>query len=363
MIKICSLDFINKEKFETDVLTEDGKVLVSGSDKITPDVLLKLYYKSIYIEKALEEKLASEVQEVEEIVPESELATVVTEEVVVEVESTEVQPEEVVVPSPDTILPVPTEIPSIPVVEKSESKDEKQIGPREALPEEVIIHEQVISEKGPKQVESSFTPHEEEEIDPAKGPRIVDVGEGAKPEERKIYQQMKQPQIEEPEAEIPEIKPEDMPLEFNEEEAKKIVENSIKIGKMLNFSQKELKELEKVAYYSNIGISKFKRKDIDKKSFRKMKAQASYQKIVEEGLISEDLAEIVKHSASAYSSDTFPLNSKIPYHHIVAITGYYEDALLKNDSKDDILLKMLQLGGNQFNIFVLHKFINLMREK
>lgn len=425
MIKICSLDFINKDKFETDVLAENGNVLASGGDFVTPELLLKLYYKTIYVKDEIKEKITETICEVEETIPEQEAIvaqavseseieaspeieevatkqeelteqivseaaveapteaeeTVVEQEAIVEqiiskpdaevlpeIEETVAKQEAVIIePSLSESVQIATSE-SVTVSEPlaKEIQETKQAGPRAASEQEIAANEHIdgtLVEKGPRQVESSFIPHETEQTDSTKGPRIVDLGEPAKEEERKIYQQMQQPKIEEEKPEVVEIKPEDMPLEFNEDEAKKIVENSVKIGKMLNFSQKELKELEQVAYYSNIGINKFKRKDVLKKSFRKMKALASYQKIIEEGLISEDLAEIVKYTANTYDSDAFPLNSKIPYHQIVAISGYYEDELLKGAAKEDVLLKMLQLGGNQFNVFVLHKFINLMREK
>lgn len=158
--------------------------------------------------------------------------------------------------------------------------------------------------------------------------------------------------------------PEDAPLEFNEKQIEILVKNSIKMGKLLNFNEKELKDLEQVAYYCNIGITKFKKADLAKKEFRKMKAFASYEHIINEGVASQKIAEMVKLCASNYESESFPLDPKIPppYHSIVAITSYYEDMLAQNKSKQETLLKMLQLGGNQFNIFILHKFIKMMRD-
>lgn len=50
MIKICSLEFLNKNSFDVDVLSADGSVLYSAGCEITPNLLLKLYYKDIYIE-------------------------------------------------------------------------------------------------------------------------------------------------------------------------------------------------------------------------------------------------------------------------------------------------------------------------
>ena len=55
MIRICSLDFLNKDFFETDVKTADGKVLLAAGEKITPEVILELYFKEIYVDKPLED--------------------------------------------------------------------------------------------------------------------------------------------------------------------------------------------------------------------------------------------------------------------------------------------------------------------
>ncbi len=367
MIKICSLDFLNKETFEDDVLTEDGKVLISGGEKITPDILLKLYYKSIYvkdaikdtpIDKIIEDTAVSEISE--DLTPEIAISEAV-EESIAEVQKTE-----------EKFSDIETEIADAEIVDKSQPENDSDIvekgdakGPHKIHTQPTPVEskeniDQETGEKGPRQVESAFIAYEEEK-DPSKGPRAAELSEPAIKEERKIYQ--KQETSNEPIKEpIPEIKPEDMPLEFNEVQAKNIVENSVKLGKMLGFSQKELKELEQVAYYCNIGITKFKKKDIERKSFRQMKALASYQKLIEEETVPAEIAEIIKYSANSYNPDTFPLNSKIPYHHIVCITSFYDDTLSQGESKDDILLKMLQMGGNQFNIFVLHKFINIMKE-
>lgn len=436
MIKICALDFLNKETFETNVLTEDGSVLAETGEKITPGLLLKLYFKTIYVERELEEspvKIISAIKDEEiaeakmkditepvvsqekqedieptefktevlseQLPEEQELETIeaVEEEVSAEnveklveieqqktvetevsIESTdsiekaedvEIQPENVVIGGEKEETLQSAEIST---VEESIEKVEEKAAEAEA--EAVSLEEsedkasvpsesKEIKEKGPQKVSSSTEVHEEKQTE-TKGPRILDSTEqpAKTPEEKKIYGQQKAPEPE-PEPEPEPINPDEVPLKFSEAQAKNIVESSLAMGKMLNYSAKELKELEQVAYYSNIGIGKLKQGDINKKSFRKMKAFASYQKLIDEGTVSTDIADIVKYTANEYESDAFPLASKIPYHHVVAITGYYEDMLLKGKSKNEILLKMLELGGNHFNVFVLHKFINYMKEK
>jgi hypothetical protein len=162
--------------------------------------------------------------------------------------------------------------------------------------------------------------------------------------------------------ETPKEEPVDKHLKFDEEQAKRLVDYSIKVGKELGFSKSELKELEQVAYNYNIGITQFTTDDLSQNGFRKIKVRASYEKLLKEDTLSEKVIESVKFCANNYESETFALNAKIPYHHVVAVTSYYEELLAQNNSKEKTLDKMMQMGGNKFNIFVLHKFIRIMRE-
>jgi hypothetical protein len=47
MSKICSLDFLNREEFDLDIISTGGKKLFSKGDKVTPEVLLSLYFKDV----------------------------------------------------------------------------------------------------------------------------------------------------------------------------------------------------------------------------------------------------------------------------------------------------------------------------
>lgn len=62
MIKINALDFLNKEQFGADLLSENGDVLFSAEDKITPNIILKLYFQDIFINEQI-----SEIEDTEEI--------------------------------------------------------------------------------------------------------------------------------------------------------------------------------------------------------------------------------------------------------------------------------------------------------
>ena len=47
MIKVCSLDFLNKSVFGVDVKNAEGTILQRFDDPVTPEALLKLYFKEI----------------------------------------------------------------------------------------------------------------------------------------------------------------------------------------------------------------------------------------------------------------------------------------------------------------------------
>jgi len=317
MIKICSLDFLNSKSFEADVKTVDGKILFNSGDKITPEIILKLYFKNIYIEKSLEET--------------EPISKHKTEIEIEDVEITRVG---------NTNISSAGQVATNNVIDGvlGEVKDEN-------AEEEVLV--------------ATAEEEEEEEKEEALNRTINETNSSAN-NKKNVTKHSSSTKIKEPE--VPKQNPDDIPLEFDEQEAKRIIKSSIAIGKMLNFSQKELKELEQVAYYYNIGITKFKKGDLKQKDFRKMKVFASYTQLVKEEIVPNEISEMVKYCANNYESEAFPLNSKIPYHHIVSITSYYEELLAQNNSKEETLLKMLQLGGNQFNTFILHKFIKMMRE-
>jgi len=359
MIKICSLDFINKKTFEADVMSADGTVLIKSGEPITPNLILRLYYLDIYVEQPLSDSDAEEIQaeviesSVESFAPGEESVSVLMDKSTGNVTSVGVDIEQVA----ETDFAKASA--SFAGAEAGAAVGAENRGPRSAdassaLGSGVAGEE----EKGPRFADSTSRNSVDIEEN-KKGPRFADANEL-----NMVGADMPSPAaaIVEPVVEaVPEIDPEDVQLEFDEDEAQRIVQNSVKLGKMLGYTAKDLKELEQVSYYINIGISKFKKRDTRKKSFRKMKILASYEKLINEGMVSNDVADVVKYCINPYDSETFMLNSKIPYHHIVSITSYYEDMLVQNGSKQSTLRKMLQLGGNNFNIFILHKFINMMR--
>lgn len=419
MIKICSLDFLNREVFETDVMTADGLVLVQSGEKITPDILLRLYFKEIYIAQPLADK--------EKIV--NKVAAAVLADVVEEAAASGITTEaedEFAYEGNNFVVP---EVDFAEELKKKKSKkgqkavqddsedeendegDEKgEKGPKQAelnLDDEKSpkaagnkfdLDEEETEEKGkrPKKAKSKFEDDDEDEgdgkgpkkasgalgSDDEKGPKAAGLNfdsdeekDGAvkgpiaadlskyedNPQESKALGKEKN-SSKQAEAEVEQIKPEELPLVFDEEQASRIKQYSSQLAKQLGFSKDEIKEIELVAYNCNIGITRFKKADEAKKSFRKMKVFASYEQLIEEETIPQHLAEMIKYIINPYDSDAFKLDSKIPYYHIVAITSFYEEMLAQGKDKSDTLLKMLQLGGHNFNIFVLHKFIKMMRE-
>lgn len=420
MIKICSLDFLNREVFETDVMTADGLVLVQSGEKITSDILLRLYFKEIYIAQPLSDK--------DKIV--NKVAAAVLADVVEEAATSEIaiEAEDEFAYEGNNFV-----VPEIDFAEELKKKKSKK-GPKAAQNDAEDDNDDENDEKGPKQAElnlddvqspkaagNKFDLDEEETEEKGKGPKKAKLkfeeddeddedeedGKGPKkasgvfglndekgpkaaglnfdsdeeegeavkgpiaadlskyeddPQEGKASAKSKKSTKSEEEAEVEQIKPEELPLVFDEAQANRIKQYSAQLAKQLGFSKDEIKEIELVAYNCNIGITRFKKADEAKKSFRKMKVFASYEKLMEEETMPQHLAEMIKYIINPYDSDAFKLDSKIPYYHIIAITSFYEEMLAQGKDKSDILLKMLQLGGHQFNIFVLHKFIKMMRE-
>ena len=402
MIKICSLDFLNREVFETDIMTVDGEVLFPSGEKITPEILLRLYFKEIYIAQPLadKERVVSMVSAavLAEATEQAPVANVFAVEADLEVENNlEVEnlseenikesqedleeetkkkskkgPKAALEDIEDEIDTKAKKGPKAPLEDiEDEVATTTKKGPKAAglnLDEDEVDGKSPRSAsakdddkdiKGPKQAGINLDSQEGEQGEVVKGPKAAGLSKFEVEEEASA--RVRSFAMGEG-VEIPAVEPENEYFEFDEAKAKRMVKYSLQLGKLAGYSKEELKELEVVAYNSDIGITRFKKTDINKKGFRKMKSIASYEKLKEDGIIPYYLAEMVKSCTSAYESDTLSLEAQTPYSHIVSIVSFYEDSLSKGKEKSEILLKMLQLGGHQFNIFVLHKFIKMMRE-
>lgn len=298
MIKICSLEFVNKETFEADIMTADGKVLFYATDVITPEKILKLYFKDIYIATPLTYKL-----------PKSNELT--KENLIKEVgliNSTED------VGNPE----------KIPVAPSFEIGDENETGEKAPITSnlETLDNDDETKVKTLAQIQIAST----EEIIEAKHDDSNDL------------------------------------IEFNEDEAKRVTNLALIIGKELQLTEDRLKELEQAAYYHNIGVTKFKKKDLSEKDFRQKQAIAGYEILKNEKKLPESIAETAKYCVENYKGFTLKLNNEIPCYDIVAIASYYDRLINHGFTKNDALAKMLRLGGNKFNIHILHKFNNIMKD-
>lgn len=283
MIKISSLDFLNREVFDIDIMAKDGSILYSAGDPITPEIILNLYFKEIYV-----------AQNYFELQEQEEAAAAAAAEI-----STH-KPE-------DATMQKAAALNFDSTSKKAATTLERTTGQAEEKKEEKI--EEKVAEKS------------EEEIDEA--------------------------------------------LQFDEEQAKRMAEYACALGKMISIPEKNLKELEQAAYYHKIGRKLFKHSDLAKPDFKKRQAEASYEIMLNELNFPEKIAGVAKSYMGRYNTIGFKLDKdflvNIPYSHIVSIVSYYEE-LLETQSKEEVLAKMLQSGGNRFNIFILHKFINMMRE-
>lgn len=331
MKRVCSLDYLYKETFETDITNADGKVLVSMGTSVTPEILLKLYFNDTY---AQEQKIEEEVVEIIEEIDELKSSVGAEGETVV---LKEFEPGAGGAARGDVATSaIVVDLAAIGHGDKADATEEDgKTAESEADAENADKDDSSDTEAG---VAGN-----------AKGSGSKAASKDDKDKAGKTI-------------ESPVEEPEDKQLKFDEEVAKRLVDYSVKLGKELGFSKAELKEIEEVAYNYNIGITQFTTDDLKKREFRKIKVRASYEYLLKANTVSEKVIESVKLCANNYESESFALNAKIPYHHIVAVTSYYEELLAQYSSKNKALAKMMELGGNKFNIFVLHKFIRIMRE-
>lgn len=241
MIKVCSLDFLNSEFFEKDIILSDGKILFSAGDKVSAEALLKLYFRNIYVQNPI------------------------TDNKSLEQDSTNVYNKPPVV-SHSNAEPVHY------AQSKYVTSDFENVAVIEKPVEKINISGHVVEELST-----------EDKID------------------------------------------------F----CNKILEYSAKIGKVLGFSNDEMIELKQLAHY--------------------------YAMETTGNDIPDEMKEFTKFCYKEYRTNEFSLDKQIPYAHIIFIINYYLKTLKLTQSKQKTILKMLQLGNNKFNPFVLHKFFNMMK--
>src|SRR5574344_1518624 len=256
MKKISALDFLNKEKFNTDVYLENGVIVFSEGSEVTQELLLRAYFKKLYVKDEYEKKYL-EIDALEEKTNERNKA-------------------------------------DVPVV-----NNEKEISKKDEIENNEIVEKVEIVEN----------------------------------------------------------------LKFDEELAKQVSQLSEKVSKKLGYSPNETEEIRLAAYYKDIAIKDFNTQDVTKCDFYDLVGIASYNVMREKMNFPEKVAEVAKLYFKDYNVRTFKLNKeeKPPYAHLIAITDFYVK-LAKNEGKEKALDKILKIGSNKFNIYILHKFVNIMKE-
>lgn len=252
MSKICSLDFLGKEEFDLDIISTGGKKLFSRGDKVTPEILLSLYFKDVIAREPMK------------------------------------TPEE---------------------IEQKNKKAKKQ---------------QQIADQAFYFLDLDKSMEE-----------LLDNN-------------------------LPEN------LEFDKAHAKEIMQLSQELGEVLGMSDEKIEELKQASYYYKIGRIKLSPSDFSDPDFEKKQADIGYDLLTLEMNLPKQIAEVAKLYSENYNSSAFELKagnpSDVPYAHIVGIVDYYDRLMKKGSiSKEEALKKMLKIGGKKFNVFVLHKFVNTMK--
>lgn len=249
MSKVCSLDFLKKEEFDLDIISTGGKKLFSTGDKVTPEILLSLYFKEILAREHVK------------------------------------------------------------------------------TPEEIELENQKAKQEQATQAAVDLT---------------------------KVLNSLVESQ-------------ESGTLEFDKGHADKIMKLAYKLGMEIGMPEENIAELKQAAYYYKIGVIKLTEADLLEPDFEKKQAEIGYDLLTLEMKFPPQVADVTRMYSMSYDSIEFGLNSKnpmdIPYAHIVGIVDYYDKLINKASlSNEEALKRMLKIGGDKFNIFILHKFINIMRD-
>ena len=248
MIKVYSLDFLNNEFYDKDIISESGEIIFSANDQVTPDALLKLYFKNIYVQNPITENEIGAKNNHNKQKSENYSAASRSESRQIDSDNNESEQSE------------------------STTSDFKNVSTMETPIENAVVTTKVL-EKPAGDCKKSF--------------------------------------------------------------CDEIVEYSVKIGKLLELPTEEIQELEKLAYYYVIDT-------MDKP-------------------VPDNMEKLVNRCYKDYKTEEFSLDEKIPYQHIIFIVNYYVETLKQTQSKQKTIFKMLYLGTNKFNPFVLHKFLHMMQ--
>lgn len=153
-------------------------------------------------------------------------------------------------------------------------------------------------------------------------------------------------------------------LAFDEEEAKAVQKYALIIADILRLPPERKNEVKQAAYYLKIANPQFKEEEALEPDFVFKRGEASFLHIFKELKLPKKVAEVAKLYFTKYDCNQFDIkkeNVGFSLTSIVSIASYYNTFLRKTNSKNEAIMKMLRLGGNKFNIYILHKFIYKMR--
>ena len=305
MIKISALDFLNIDKADVDIRDRKGNIILAKDSPITQQLLLKYYFKDLYIDNIISLVAPITVDTNSTVVNKTDATNLDKKTSIAENVSDKKTTENTTNDVSDT--------------SNSEDTNETNISIKSSIDGSENTSNSETATKPAKE----YTPKSEK--------------------------------IKEPEVIIQ--------LKYDENVAKEIEENAVKVAKLFGFNVREIEDIKKAAHYCNISLDNFTTADLKRKDFGKRKAQLSYDMTKDKVGFSEMIKDCILTHENPYDSALFALAKKIPYAHIVAVaSNYYTLRQLYHGDKEKTLKRMLEYGGNKFNIFVLHKFIRLMRE-
>ena len=147
-------------------------------------------------------------------------------------------------------------------------------------------------------------------------------------------------------------------LTFNTE---KFVGLCMNVAKMMQYNEQEMEILKTSAQYLYAECVNFAAKNAEKPDFFSKVIAAGIKKAEEKGLGSE-VVNSIKYCRQIYTSDHNIDESFItPYSHILSLAISYDRLMAKYNDKGACLDILRKNGVNYFNVFVLHRFINYMR--
>lgn len=154
-------------------------------------------------------------------------------------------------------------------------------------------------------------------------------------------------------------------IPFDAAHAKRVTQYSLELAKILGLRAQEIEKLEVAAYFHDIGKTLFTQEDAAAEDFGQKFTQAGYDYLINVKRVDEPIAHAAKAHLDKCNFLDFSLTPGNPFgiahQDIIAIANCYDELMNNSPDKETALRRLLRLGGNRFNIFLLHKFIRAMR--